>query len=323
MAFDIFNPQISKISEGMEGKVVLVYGGNSTGKTKQATRMPKPFYLGFEEGIRAISGVPFLPINTWSDFKRINRQLTGRRTVEKARETYQTIIFDEVFTAAIYCQEYLCNNHGVNAIGEGNGGYGLWSEYFNEFWGEINKLLKSGFTLYFIGHTQNSNDEEKIVPKGDARSMQIVRDNADIIAYVQSNGVDEEGKVINSSAYFAETDEFFARSRFDHITPYLEEFTAESLEKAVTDAVKRQEEVDGVSAVSYDEQKASYTSEELDYDKIMEEIKEVGTKLVEVDKLDDLTRIVEEHLGKGAIVTECVKGQEQVMSVILDELKDL
>ena len=44
--FDIFSPFISKIADGMEGKVILVYGGNSTGKTKQATRMPKPFYLG-------------------------------------------------------------------------------------------------------------------------------------------------------------------------------------------------------------------------------------------------------------------------------------
>lgn len=44
--FDIFNPQISTIAEGLEGKMILVYGNNSTGKTKQGTRMEKPFYLG-------------------------------------------------------------------------------------------------------------------------------------------------------------------------------------------------------------------------------------------------------------------------------------
>lgn len=43
---DIFNPQISKVAKGLEGKMILVYGDNSTGKTKQATRMKKPFYLG-------------------------------------------------------------------------------------------------------------------------------------------------------------------------------------------------------------------------------------------------------------------------------------
>lgn len=236
---------------------------------------------------------------------------------------YQTIIFDEVFTAAVYCQDYLCNNHGVDSIGEGNNGYGLWNEYRNEFWGEIDKLLKSGFTLFFIGHTQFSKEEDKIVPKGDVRSMQIVRDNADIVAYIKSNGVDEDGNVINSSAYFAETDEFFARSRFDYIDPYLENFTAENLEKAVTEAIKRQEEAEGVNAVTYEEQKESFTSEELDYDTLMEEINEVGTKLAEDERLDELTEVVEDHLGKGALVKECVKGQEQVMAVILDELKEL
>lgn len=323
MSFDIFNPQVSKIASGMDGKVILVYGGNSTGKTKQATRMPKPFYLGFEEGIRAISGVPFLPINNWSDFKKINRQLTGRRTVDKARETYQTIIFDEVFTAATYCQEYLCNIHGVDSIGEGNNGYGLWQQYFSEFWGEINKLLKSGFTLYFIGHEQFSKDEDKIVPKGDARSMTIVRDNADIIAHVVSQGVDDEGRVVNSKAYFTETEDFFARSRFDYIDPFIESFTAENLEKAVTEAVKRQEEAEGVKAVTYEEQKESLTSEKLDFDTLFESIKKVGTALQEADKLEEVVETIEDHLGDGMSVADFKKGQEQVMSVVLDELEDI
>lgn len=228
-----------------------------------------------------------------------------------------------MFTAAIYCQDYLCGIHGVETIGEGNNGYGLWSQYFNEFWGEINKLLKSGFTLFFIGHEQFSKDEDKVVPKGDARSMQIVRDNADIIAYLKSNGVDEEGKVINSSAYFAETPDFFARSRFDYMPTHIENFTAENLEEAVSYAVSKQEEEEGVSAVPYEEQQESYTSEDLDYEVLMDSIKTVGTSLVEAEKLDELTLIVENHLGKGAVVTECEIGQEQVMAVILDELEEL
>ena len=36
---DIFNPQVSTVAKGLEGKVILVYGGNNLGKTKQATRM--------------------------------------------------------------------------------------------------------------------------------------------------------------------------------------------------------------------------------------------------------------------------------------------
>lgn len=320
--FDIFNPNVSRVAKGLEGKVILVYGDNSTGKTKQGTRMEKPFYLGFEDGIRAINGVPFLPINKWSDFKKINKQLTDAKTVKKAREAYQTIIFDEVFTSARYCQDYLCNNHGVETIGDGNDGYGLWKEYENEYWSELDKLMKAGYTLYFIGH-EDENKEGFISPKGDKRSMQPIRDNADVVAYLVSNGLDEDGKVVKSSAWFAKTDEFFARSRFDYIDTYLEEFTAENLEEVIANAVERQEEAEGVSAVTYEEQKEALTSTELNYDELMKRIKTVGNKLHKADRLQELDEVVANHLGKDAKVTECTKNQVEVMSIILDDLEDL
>lgn len=323
MKLDIFNPHISTVAKGLDGKVILVYGNNSTGKTKQATRMKKPFYLGFEEGIRAISGVPFLPINNWRDFKKINKQLTNQKTLDKAKDMYQTIVFDEVYTAAKYCQEYICNKFGVKTIGEGNNGFGLWKEYEDEFWTEINKLLKTGFTLLFIGHVDKDRDTGQIIPKGDARSMQLIRDNADIIVYLKSNGVDEDGKVINSSAYLAETEEFFARTRFDYMDTYIENYTAETLEKVIAEGIEKQEEIEGIDTVSFEEQQKTFTSEELDYDELMEEVKEIGVKLVELDLSEELQEIADEHLGKDAKITEATKKQTQVLSIVLDEMKDL
>jgi hypothetical protein len=322
MSFDIFNPQVSTVAKGLEGKVITIYGSNNLGKTKQATRMNKPFYLGFEKGIRAISGIPFLPINNWRDFKKINKQLTDPKTLDKAKELYQTIIFDEVYTSALYCQDFLCKKHGVETIGDGNNGYGLWKEYESEFWTEIDKLLGTGYTLIFISHAEETK-EGKQIPKGDKRSIKPIIDNSDIVVFLTSNGVDEDRNVIKSSAWFAETDEFFARSRFDYIDTFLQEFTAENLEKAIAEAIVRQEKAEGITAVSYDEQKESYKSEELNYDDLMAEIVEVGGKLAEEEKLEELQDVVEKHLGTGRKVTECKKNQVQVMSVILDDLKEL
>jgi hypothetical protein len=322
MSFDIFNPQVSVVAKGLEGKVITVYGSNNLGKTKQATRMAKPFYLGFEKGIRAISGIPFLPINNWRDFKKINKQLTDPKTLDKAKELYQTIIFDEVYTSALYCQDFLCKKHGVETIGEGNGGFGLWKEYETEFWTEIDKLLGTGYTLVFISH-QEETKEGKAIPKGDKRSIKPIIDNSDIVVYLTSNGVDEDRNVIKSSAWFAETDEFFARSRFDYIDTYLPEFTAENLEKVIATAIERQEEAEGIKAVSYTEQNERFKSDALNYDDLMEQIKEVGSQLAEEDKLEDLQDVVEKHLGVGKKVTECKKSQVQIMALILDDLKEL
>jgi len=321
--FDIFNPQISTVAKGLEGKAILIYGSNSTGKTKQATRMKKPFYLGFEDGIRAIAGIPFLAINRWGDFKKINKQLTDPKNIDKAKEMYSTIIFDEVFTAAKYCQDFLCRKHGVETIGDGNNGYGLWTEYANEFWGELDKLLKSGFTLAFIGHEQLDKDSGKIVPKGDVRSMALIRDNCDLIIRLTSNGVDENGRVIKSTAWTAETDEYFARSRFDYMDTVIPEFTAESLEKAVAMAIERQEEAEGITAVSYDEQRESMTSEVLDFDKLKDQVNEIGSQLAENGQLDELLDLVEKHLGKGNKVAEAKPHQAEVLSLLLDDLKEL
>lgn len=320
--FDIFNPQISVVAKGLEGKVITMVGSNSLGKTKQATRMSKPFYLGFEKGIRAISGVPFLPINNWRDFKKINKQLTDPKTIDKAKELYQTIIFDEVYTSALYCQDFLCKKHGVETIGDGNDGFGLWKEYESEFWAEIDKLLGTGYTLIFISHEETTK-EGKHIPKGDKRSIKPIIDNSDVVVYLTSNGIDEDGKVIKSSAWFAETEEFFARSRFDYMDTYLEEFTAENLEKVIAEGIRRQEEAEGIKAVSFEEQKESMKSEELDYDKLMKEIVEIGNQLVEEDRVEELVEVNEKHLGVGKKVSECKKGQVQVMSLILDDLKEL
>ncbi|UZD72344.1 MULTISPECIES: ATP-binding protein [Bacillus amyloliquefaciens group] len=320
MAIDIFNPQVSVVAKGLEGKVITIYGSNNLGKTKQSTRMKKPLYLPFEKGLNAIAGVKFMAINSWADFKKVNKQLT--KNAEKAKETYQTIIVDEVDAFAKYATRYVCEQYDVERIKDGNDGFGLWKEYETEVWEEINKLIGVGFTVIFIAHAAEDK-KGKVYPKGDKRVLAPVIDNSDIVLYLSSNGVDEDRKVIKSSAWLAETDEHFARSRFDYIDTYLPEFTAENLEKAIIGAVERQEEAEGIVAVTYEEQKQNNASEELDYDALMEQIKEVGIKLNGEGRLEEVNEITEKHLGKGVKVTECSRKQVNVMSVILDDLKDL
>lgn len=318
---DIFNPPVSKVAKGLEGKIITIYGSNNLGKTKQATRFKKPYYLGFEKGLNAIAGVPFAAINNWSDFKKVNKQLTHKSTVAKAREFYQTIIFDEVEASARYCSKFICDKYEADTIASGRDGFGLWKEYETAYWEEIDKLIGAGFTVVFIAH-QTEDKEGKIWPKGDKRALSPVIDNSDIVVHVRSNGTDEKNQVIKSSAFMAETDKFFARSRFDYIQTGLQEFTAEALEEAIIKAIEKQEEIEGITAVTYDEQKGTLTGEELDFDKLKAKIIEYGKKLHANDKGAIVNEIIENNLGKDKKVTDFVKSQVEVMAVVLDELKD-
>mgnify|MGYP001343383870 FL=1 len=229
---------------------------------------------------------------------QVNRQLTAKRNREKIKEMYQTVIFDEVYTASLYCQQHVCDAHGVATIGEGNGGYGLWKEYETAFWKEIDKLLKIGMTIVFIIHTEENRDG-KFVPKGDKRSVDPVIDNSDIVAFLRPNGTDEQGRPLKSSAFFVETPNWFARTRFQYMTPFLEEFTVENLTQALEEAIEREEQASGIQGQTLEERQESVQSkkQELSYEETLEGVKQIGMALAKAGFGKQANDIVRENLG--------------------------
>lgn len=325
MSFDILNPRISRVAKGLEGKVILICGSNNLGKTKQSTRLEKPFYLPFEEGLNAIDGVPFLPIGNWSDFKKINKQLTDKKKLSKIKEVYQTIILDEVYTASVSCQDFICVKYGAETLTDKIEGVtaNLYQAYEKEFLREINKLLKAGFTVVFLGHEEYDKDSKKIRPKGDKRSMGVIVDKADIVVHLQSNGVDEFGKPIKSSAFLAETDEFFARSRFDYMETYIEEFTAENFTRVVIEGIERQEEIEGIKSVSFETQHKEREVSEADFDTVLDQIKSLGKLIAEKGYASKVSEAIEEHVGNGIKSSDLEKKHTQAMSVVVAELQEI
>ena len=321
---DIFNPQETVVAKGLEGKSFLIYGSNSVGKTAQCVRMSKPFVIATESGLNATVGVKYIRVQSWADFKKIVKQFTSKSTVEKARQMYDTIIIDELYATALLCQDYIQTVVGGGALTLGDtidgGKVNLYQAYEKEFFKTINTLLSCDYTVVFIGHEQEK--DGKAVPKGDKRSVDPVRDFVDYVIYVKSNGVDEDGKVIPSSAYLAETDEYFARSRFDTTPTYLPVWSAEALEEAVNIGIQGLVDKTGVDAVSYDVQKEMNTTETYDFDTVMDNLMEIGQRFADADKMEELTDIVEATLGVGRKVSQCTKKQLDALVIILDDLID-
>lgn len=323
MSLDIFNPTVSVVSEGLEGKIILLIGSNSTGKTKQATRMSKPYYLAFEKGINAISGVPYANINKWADFRRVNKQLTGKDK-DKAREMYDTIIFDTVDAASLMNERYIAGQHGAPNIRSGNDGYGLWKELEQEFYEQVALLTSAGYTVVFIGHVERDKNTEQLVPKGDRRSMGIIRDISDIVVYLESNGVDEDGEtVVLSTGYVRETPEYFARSRFDHMPNVIDPFTAENLEEAIRIGIQKEKEAGG-TVVSYKEFKKQNEDEGLDFSELVDKMNELGHSFMEIDEVDVFTEALADAFNSGnpIKVGELSEKQVEAMSVFIDDMTD-
>lgn len=322
MKIDIFNPPVSKVAHGLEGKSIVLVGSNNLGKTKQATRMKKPFHLGFESGLNAIDGVPFALFSSWSEFKAVNKQLTNPKTLEQVKEMYNTIIFDEVYASSIMCQAFICAKYGVETMTDKPEGTNanLYQAYEREYFREIDKLLKAGFTIVFIGHPEWNKELEQWRPKGDKRSMEVIINNADVVCFLKSNGVDEEGRVIKSSAYLAETPEYFARSRFDYIDTYIEEFTAENLEKAIIEAIKRQAEVEGIKTVSFTQQQKERTVDK-NYDELLAEFKKLGSVIASAGHTSKVSEVLEEHLWEGATSKHITEKHLEPLFLIVNDLQ--
>lgn len=320
---DIFNPQTSVLAAGLEGKTILLYGGNNVGKSYVAARLPKPYFLACESGLNAQAGVRYNKISNWADFRKVVRQFTSAATVDKAREMYDTIVIDEVYASSIMCQDFVLSTYGDGALtlADGDGKHNLYQIYEKEYFRMINLLLSRDYTVVFIGHAQQDSKTKFISPKGDKRCINPIIDNCDFVFFINSNGVNEKGEVIKSSAYCYENSNFFARSRFECCNPIIQEFTAENLINTIKEAVIKQAEKDGAQVVSYKEQREQNTTETEDFDTVMNEIQELGNKFVEAERVEELTEIIEGVLGPGGKVSNCTKKQLSAVIIIRDEMK--
>ena len=89
------------------------------GKTTTASKFPNSLLLAFEKGYNALAGVYAQPINSWSEFRKVLRQLKD----ESVKEKFSTIIIDTLDIAYDYCEKYICANAPRSK--EQGGGFGV------------------------------------------------------------------------------------------------------------------------------------------------------------------------------------------------------
>ena len=71
MAFDYMGSiEETVVAEGLEGKIIMVYGGNNLGKSKNSVQFPMSMTLPLEpNALNDIGGAKKLPIHNYGAFK--------------------------------------------------------------------------------------------------------------------------------------------------------------------------------------------------------------------------------------------------------------
>jgi hypothetical protein len=323
MAIDLLNIEPTVVSRDLKGKLVLFYGDPKSGKTTTATKFPKSLLLAFEKGYNALNNVMAQPINKWTEFKQVLKQLKD----PNVQSRFETIIVDTVDIAWDLCEKYVLQREGVDKIGDipFGAGYGMVEKEFDE---SLRAIPLLDFGLVMISHAgdkefkdENGQSYQKIVPTIPKRPRKVVTRMVDIIAYSRTVEDEEGNNTVN--LYMRGTTRFEAGSRWKH-TPSVIPFEYKALTNAIAEAIEKQAEEDGIQATN--KHINLYQEEKVSFDDLMTDVTGVINELVNLDEENNpakISKIIEKHLGKGRKLAEVDEEQTQMVVLILDDLRDL
>ena len=321
MAIDILSIKPSVISKDLREKYILLAGQPKIGKTEFCSMAPDALIVAFEMGTNARPGAMVQPVEKWSDFKLILRQLEK----PEAKQKFSTICIDTVGIAYDTCEKFICAQNGVQKIGEipYGGGYSALSK---EFEASLRKITMMGYGLIMTCHLKESADADGNVigykPDLNNRCLKIVNGLVDIIGVITQtwNEKGESERWIQTRA----TPTITAGSRFRYLEPKIP-FGYKEFVDALAKAIEA-EEANGATVVDKIERSSE---EKVSFSDLMEEAKGLWTKLVGTgdnaskEVADAILKKVEMIMGHKMKISEFTEDQVDLLLMVVDEMREM
>ena len=321
MAIDILSIKPSVISKDLREKYILLAGQPKIGKTEFCSMAPDALILAFEMGTNARPGAMVQPVEKWSDFKLILRQLEK----PEAKQKFSTICIDTVGIAYDTCEKFICAQNGVQKIGgiPFGGGYSALSK---EFEASLRKITMMGYGLIMTCHLKESADADGNVigykPDLNNRCLKIVNGLVDIIGVITQtwNEKGESERWIQTRA----TPTITAGSRFRYLEPKIP-FGYKEFVDALAKAIEA-EEANGATVVDKIERSSE---EKVSFNDLMEEAKELWTKLVGTgdsaskEVADAILKKVEIIMGHKMKLSEFTEDQVDLLALVVSEMREM
>lgn len=318
MAIDLLAIQPHKVSRDLSGYITYIYGPGGAGKTTFGASCKKPLLLAFELGYKALPGVMAQPIQSWGEVKQVLRDLKR----PEVKEVYSTIVVDTVDIASQLCEKYMCNQLGIENIGDGGWTTNGWAKAKKE-WEQIwRAFTMEGYAVVFISHSKDKVFKKKdgteynqITPSCSTAYEEIIKNMVDIMGYIEINN--GQRKLILRSA----DDSVDCKSRFKMIAPEIP-FGYNELVDALNEAIDKEAALTNGKFVTNESFKAPEVTN-YDYDALMEEFKNLVGAVMTKSQSNavKLTAIVDKYLGKGKKVADATPEQSELIYLIISEIK--
>lgn len=245
---------------------------------------------------------------------------------EELKAKYEALSIDTVDEAWTLCTKYICSQNGIDNLKDLPWGQG-YDLAKKEFSSTFRDLVYNGYGLIFISHSidktykdEKGQEFNKIVPALQTRPFDIVNKMVDLIAYIREIDVGTEEKPERKRFMFFRDligDRFLAKSRYKYIEPKIE-LDYDALVNAIYDAIDKEVEVSGGEATN-----EANSNTVLDFDILMDEAKMLWGKVIQLDKAEAASKILEEEFGKPTRFSEITSDQVEKLNIVIMKIKDI
>lgn len=331
MAIDLMNLEPNKVSKDLSSYSTLLFGDPKIGKSRLAAEYPKPLFIATEPTQTTIPGAYIQPATTWGEVKQIVRQLKNPQLKEK----FKTVVIDVIDLAASYCEKYICNQNGVEKIGDIPWGAG-YKMAETEFRDTLYTIRNESYGLVMISHVTNGTfkredgtEFNERTPSIPGSKLKAVAENlANIYAFAHMVA-DEDGEGYHRVLSLRASD---PSTPIGSHFPYLPDeipLSYSALESALEEAIQKEEKELGTQYFQ-EERKEAVKSPEYNFNELVEEFKTLAAKIQKAVGKDEfratwtpkIVSITEKYLGKGRKVNECTEDQVEQVFLIVEDLKE-
>ncbi len=155
----------TKVSKGLDGQTVLLYGRAKVGKTTLANEFPNVLFLATESGHSHLE-CDKVNCNSWSKFLEACALIAG------GKHEYKTVCVDTIDNLVDYCTEAVCSENGISHPSELAMGRG-WALVTTELKRAMMKLASLPVTVVFISHSSKEVIETSTGRKYDRWSISV------------------------------------------------------------------------------------------------------------------------------------------------------
>lgn len=332
-----------KVPTDAKSYSTFIYANPKTGKSTFINDLygDRVLFLATERRHDAIAGAMVVNIDSWGEFLQAMKVLKK----PEAQEKFDAICIDTVSRLENYCEKYVLSNLQVDDLSDVAWGGGF-SAYNKEIENGLSLIEKSGFIPVFIAHAKTetkkilvseaSKDEKEVkgssvvkdkndgkeyveyqkqVPDVKNKFFNMINRIADQILFldmtVNSNGV-ESRKI-----FYRDTPEHLAGVSFRHMVEHTD-LSPEAYQKAIQEAISKEGTNNTV-----DSQRKQATGPQYDFNELMTELTTLGKQLQEDGKGKERNVVIEKVLGHGKKAKDLDESQVEVLSVLVNELKEI